>query len=168
MAVENRKSTSVTNGDATSFTLNNKRVEAAIVKESVGTIALANGDSIASVLRFVRVPSSVRVTEIRLYCDAVTSAAMDFGVYRTAADGGAVVDADLFASAVSIATAITTGTPITYESGVYGIEDAEQPLWQALGLSADPKVQYDLAGTLTAATTAAGDVTIKVRYCDGN
>lgn len=168
MAVENRKATAVTNGDSASQTLNNKRVEGAVLKESVGTIALANGDSIASVLRFCRVPSSARVSEVLVFCDAVTSGAMDFGVYRTAADGGAAVDADLFASAVSIATAITVGTNITHESGVYGIEDIEQPLWQALGLTADPKVQYDLAGTLTAATTAAGDVSIKVRYCDGN
>lgn len=168
MAVVNTKSSAVTNGDASPRVLNSARVASGAVREHVGTIEAANGDSIGSTFRFARIRSSDRVTSVQVYCDAVTSGAMDVGIYRTAADGGAVVDADLFASAQSIATAITTGTDITHESGVYGVEDIEQPVWQALGLTSDPGVLYDVVGTLTAATTAAGTVSLKVRVVNDN
>jgi hypothetical protein len=39
----------------------------------------------------------------------------------------------------------------------------EQPLWQQLGLTADPGVMYDIAATLTAAAGSAGTVSLKVR-----
>ena len=47
------------------------------------------------------------------------------------------------------------------------ISELEQPLWQILGLTADPNVMYDLVATLTAATTAAGTLTVKVEYTQG-
>jgi hypothetical protein len=165
MAVVALKSTAITNAAAQPRVLNSANIEKGNLRESVGTIAAANGDSIGSVYRFARVRSSDRVSAVKLYCDAVTSGAMDVGLYL--ADGGAVVDADFFASAQSIASAILTGTEIQHESGVYGIEDIELPLWVGLGLSADPMVSYDIAGTLTAATTAAGDVSLKVQLTSG-
>lgn len=163
MAVVSLKSTAITNCDASPRTLNGGRIAGGEVCEHVGTVAAANGDSIGSIYRFARVRSSDRVSAVQLYCDAVTSGAMDVGIYQTAANGGAVVDADFFASAQSIASAILTGTEIQHESGVYGIEDIEKSLWEGLGLTSDPGLLYDVAGTLTAATTAAGDVSLKVR-----
>jgi len=48
---------------------------------------------------------------------------------------------------------------------VYGVNDKEKPLWEALGLSADPQREYDIALTLTAANqTAAADVALRVQY----
>jgi hypothetical protein len=49
---------------------------------------------------------------------------------------------------------------------VFGIEDVEKPLWEALGLTADPVRDYDIALTLTAANGAGAtpDVTLRVRY----
>ena len=51
---------------------------------------------------------------------------------------------------------------------MYGLEDVEKPLWEALGLTADPRKLYDIAMTLTAAAAATGDISLKVRYVDGN
>lgn len=169
MAVVETKSTAITNADTASQKLNSTRLQEGRMKESVGTVAAANGDSIASIYRFARIPSGARVSEVILLCDAITSGAGDVGLYDVpTVNAGAVVDADLFGSAVSIATAITAGTNVAHESGVYGIEDVEKPLWEALGLTADPRKLYDIAMTLTAATTAAGDISLKVRYVDGN
>jgi hypothetical protein len=106
--------------------------------------------------------------ELVVYCDAITSATADFGVYQTTANGGAVVDADAFGSAVSLATAITTGTNILHESGVLDISEIEQPLWQILGLSSDPGIDYDIVATLTAAATASGTLTVRVSYAQAN
>lgn len=168
MAVVNVKSTAITGADATPPTKGTTMVGPRRLYEQASTVEVTNGDSIASVFRFARVPSNIRVSSLNLFCDAITSAAADFGVYQTAANGGAVVDADAFGSAVSLATAITIGSNIVHESGVYDISEVEQPLWQMLGLTADPKIEYDLAATLTAAATATGTLTMLTRYSQSN
>jgi hypothetical protein len=73
------------------------------------------------------------------------------------------VDADFFGSAVSIATALSN-SDVTRESGIVTVANMELPVWQALGLAADPVRDYDVVITLTAATTAAGAAALTVRY----
>lgn len=166
MAVVNTKASAITAADA--GTAVKKNLTAGILKECAGTLEAVSGDSIASVFRLARVPSNARISRVLLSCDAITTCAGDVGVYDVAAvNSGAVIDADFFASAQSLATALAN-TDVTHESGVFGVEDIEQPLWQALGLSADPGKQYDIAVTLTAAAGSAGTVSLKVAYVDGN
>lgn len=166
MAVEALKSSVITNADATPVVLNNARLSAATLKEAVGTKQASASASIGSTYRLCRIPSNARVSEVILSSDAFdTTGAADVGIYQTADNGGAVVDADFFGSAVLLTTALP-GTDVTHESGVFGIEDVEKPLWEALGLSADPQRDYDVALTLTAANGAGAtpDVTLRVRY----
>lgn len=167
-AVVNTKSTAVTNADAAPQVHTPAYIIAGKLREMVGTVEVANGDSIASTLRFFRVHSSWRPSELKLYCDAITSAAADFGLYDTAENGGAVVDVDFFASAQSIASAILTGTDITYEAntGPADVSKIEQRIWQLLGLTADPGKFYDVVATLTAAATAAGTCSLKGRFVE--
>lgn len=136
--------------------------------DQADTVEVTNGDSIDSKFILGSVPSSASMRELVVLCDAITLAAADFGLYRTTQDGGAVVDADLFGSAVSLATAITTGTNILHESGVLDIANLAKPLWQILGLSTDPQVMYDVVATLTAAATATGTLTARISYAQGN
>lgn len=136
--------------------------------DQADTVEVTNGDSIASKFILGSVPSSASMRELIVLCDAITGAAADFGLYRTTQDGGAVVDADLFGSAVSLATAITTGTNVLHESGVLDIANLAKPLWQILGLSSDPAVMYDVVATLTAAATASGTLTARISYAQGN
>ena len=75
------------------------------------------------------------------------------------------MDADFFGSAVSLKDGALNGTDITHESAVFDPDDIEKMIWQALGLSADPKIMYDVAATLTAAADAAGTISLKIRYC---
>ncbi len=167
MAVVTTKSSAITNRDATPPVKNGMQLGPRSVYEQVATVEVANGDSIGSKLVLMSLPSNARMSALWLLCDAITSGAADFGIYRTTQDGGAVVDADCFASAQSIASAITTGTNILHESGVLDISEIEQPLWQILGLTADPNVMYDLVATLTAAAAAAGTLTARVTYTQG-
>lgn len=133
------------------------------VRSMVATVELANGDSIASTYRMFRVPSTARVESISLLCDAITSGAGDVGLYQTTANGGAVVDVDAYASAQSIATAITTvRNNIAFEAR--NISAAGNLVWQDAGLTADTQREYDIVLTLTAATTAAGTVTMILHY----
>ena len=169
MAVVNTKATVVTNGDASSNTLTKLGIAGGRLKRVVGTVETANGDDIASTYRICRVHSSWYIDTVKLYSDDIgTTTFADFGIYKTAADGGAVVDADFFGSAVSLKDGAISGTEIQHESAVYGVEDIEQPLWQALGLTADPGIWYDITATLTAAADAAGTISLRVTYVDNN
>ena len=170
MAVVNTKSTVITNADATTGqTLNIKSLSGGVVKVARGIVETANGDDIASVYRFCRLPSHAKIVSVKLYSDDIgTTTIADFGLYRTAKDGGAVVDADAFASAVSLKDGAVSGTEIQHESAVYGVEDVEKSLWEIAGVSTDPKVMYDVCATLTAAADAVGTISLIVEYVDGD
>ena len=136
--------------------------------DEADTVEVTNGDSIGSKFVLGSVPSNASMRSLTVLCDAITSAAADFGLYRTTQDGGAAVDADLFGSAVSLATAITTGTNVLHESGVLDIANIAKPLWQVLGLTSDPQVMYDVVATLTAAATATGTLSARITFAQGN
>lgn len=165
MAVVTLKSATVTNRDATPPVINDNRLERGLCRSSIGSVPAANGDSIGSKYIVAAIPATAIVRKVLISNAAITSGAADVGVYRNTADGGAVVDADFFGSAVSIATA-QNNVDITGESAVYTIDKREQPLWQAVGLSSNPGGTLDVVLTLTAATTAGGLVGLIVEYTD--
>ena len=166
MAVANSKSTVVSNADASPRTPNSSYLEHSSLKECIGTVAVAAADDDGSVYRMARVPSGARISQVLVANDAVTGGtSYDFGVYDTAAvNSGAVVDADVFLSAVDMSSARAQLTDLTHESAVNPIEYAEKRLWELLGLSADPFKEYDLAFTANTVGSAAGDLTVAVRY----
>lgn len=166
MAVELLSSAAISNADATPVVFNNSRITRAPLQEAIGTRQVPASASIASIIRLCRIPSNARISQVILSTDAFdTTGAGDVGIYQTAANGGAVVDADFFASAVVLTTALPN-TAVTHESAVFGVEDVEKPLWEALGLTADPMRDYDVAITLTTANGAGAtpDVTLRVQY----
>lgn len=164
-AVVTTKSTAITNRDATPAVITDGRLERASMRSCIGSVLAVNGDSIGSKYILASVPSTAMVRKVLLSCVAITSGAGDIGVYRNTKDGGAVVDADFFASAQSIAS-ILNNSDVTNESTIYTIDKREMPLWQAAGLTADPQTTLDIAITLTAATTAGGLVGAQVEYVD--
>lgn len=167
MAVVNTKSAVITGADAK--LLQNARTFRGMLQSAVGFLEAVSGDDIGSTYRLCRVPSNACIQEVLLSCDAITTCAADVGVYKTALDGGAVVDADFFGSAVSLASALSN-SDVTHEADPadagagYGKADVEKPLWQALGLSADPGIEYDIVATLTAAAGSAGTVAARTRF----
>lgn len=163
MAVVSVSSTVITNRDAVPRVKTISRVIKMAMQMASGTLEAATGDSAASKYKFAQIASNARISQVLLSCDALTAGAMDIGIYQTTDNGGAVVDADHFASAVSMASALSN-SDVTFESGVYGVEDLEKPLWEALGLAADPQRDYDIVGTVTTAITAGGTISLQVSY----
>jgi hypothetical protein len=163
MAVEALKSTPITNADATPVVFNNSRVARGDLHQAVGYAVADAVASIGSTYRLCRVPSNAFALNVFLSNTAFTATgAADIGIYKT--NGGVVVDADFFASA-ALLTAAQYEVNVTHESLVYGANDIEKPLWQALGLTEDPQIDYDVVLTLTAANTAAAaDVALRVQY----
>lgn len=165
MAVVTIKSGAITNRDALPVVLSNSNISGSRLIEFVGTIETTNPNSIASRYIFGSLPSNARLSQVLLYSDDVGgTATADFGLYQTTANGAAVVDADFIASAVVLNAGALNGTDITHESTVFDPDDVEKMLWQALGLSVDPRVMYDVVATLTAACDAVATISLKVRY----
>ena len=165
MAVVAVKSTLVTNADALPAVLNNPRVDGGFERIEVATVAITSGDTTASTYRMFRVPSNAVMTDLRIYSpDIGTTTIADIGLYRTAKDGGAVVDANFFADALSLKDGALNGVDVLHEAAVFTIDNSGKELWEALGLTSDPAVFYDVALTLTAAADATGTVKLIGRY----
>jgi hypothetical protein len=164
MAVANTKSTHITNADATPVALTSSFISNGFLREAVGTVETLAADDAASVYRLVRVPSNARISSILLGTDAITGAtAADVGLYQTAQNGGAVVDADLFATDVDISTAAIAFTEVLLEATATDIVKVEKRLWELLGLTTDPMREYDIAVTVND-VTAAGTISMKVKF----
>lgn len=163
MAVVNTKSTAITNADATPPVLTNSYIADGMLHTSVGTVEVAAADSDGSVFRFVRVPSNARIQSIRVFCDAITAGTVyDCGLYQTAANGGAVVDADAYASDVDLSSAITTGTEIAFEAR--DIANVQKRVWEDAALTADSFREYDICLTGDTVGSAAGTITLQVTW----
>ena len=163
MAVVAVKSTLITNADATPVVFNSPRVDGGPERVAVATAAITSGDDIASTYRMFRVPSNAVMTDLKIYSpDIGTTTIADIGLY--AADGGAVVDADFFASALSLKDGALNGTDVLHEAAVFTIANSGKELWSALALTSDPGVFYDVTLTLTGAADATATVKLLGRY----
>lgn len=174
MGVVNVKSTLITNRDASPKVLTDSYVSGGELRESEGYVAVASGDSIASVYRICKVPSNARVTALLLQNTAITSGAGNIGVYWPTViptgsfipgTNAAAISASLFGAAVSIASATTV--PVNQiNQAVVTIANQELPLWQLAGLAADPGIDLDICIALTAAAAANGFMSLKAHYME--
>lgn len=175
MAVLHYNSASITNLNETPPEANSAgagaMARANLIDDYVTTVS---GDSSGSTYRFARVRSNVIVKSVVFEGEAMTGGAVDIGLYYSAAaDGtnpanaGLVIDADFFASAVVLNSAVVP-TEVTGESGVYTLNERQLPLWQAAGLSADPGGYFDIAATATTGITAGARMGIRALVTQGN
>ena len=128
----------------------------------VGTVEAAIGDSIGSTYRLATVPSNFIPIKLDLAWDALGgTCTADVGVYESSA--GAVIDADVFASNVSLVIA-GAWTSELEEDGPADIDKLGQPMWERMGLTAQPVPgkSYDIVATLTAASAAAGTLAMRL------
>lgn len=162
MAVVNTKATAISNADATPLVITNRIITRGPVFAACGTVEVAAADDDTSVFRFVRVPSNARVISILRSNDAITAGtSYDIGLYQTAQNGGAVASATVFANVVDLSSA---GAQVESRFENSNIDTIEKRLWELLGLTADPRVDYDIAMTANTVGTAAGTISLEVRY----
>lgn len=163
MAVEALKTLALINADATPIVIGNSRTLRGELNQAVGNALADAAASIGSTYRLARVPSNACALNVHLSNAAfTTTGAADVGIYKS--NAGAVVSAAFFASAVVLTTA-QSELNVTRESGTYTLANIEKPLWEALGLTADPQIDYDVTITLTAAnTTTAAQLALRVTY----
>jgi len=159
MAVVNTKSTHISNADSSPIVITNSYIASSRRVDAAATCEVAAADTDASVYRMVRVPSNCRFVTLEVLNDAITAGTdYDLGVYDVADVGGEVVDADLFATAIDMSTARTLPLNALFE--VLDIDNIEKPLWDLLGLSADPVKMYDICFTANTVGSAAGTLSM--------
>lgn len=162
MGVVNVKSSLIINRDAAPRVMNHVTLDGGRVRSKCGTVEITNGDSIASIFRLFSLPSNARLKRLTIYCDAVTSAAADFGLYDTTNNGAAVVAVGAYATAQSLASANIAGIEVAFEAR--NIDKINNRVWQDAGLSADPTKEFDVCATLTAAAAASGTLSFDAEY----
>ena len=164
MAVANSKSTQITNADATPRVLTPAAIGWGRVRAASFTLDVAAADDDASVYRFFRVHSNWRVLQLLLWNDAITSGSVyDVGLYQTAENGGAVVDADCWATNVTMVSARLVPLDVTFEA--LDIIKCEKLVWEVAAIAVttiteDPQRDYDIC--LTADTVGSGAGTISM------
>ena len=162
MPVVNTKSTNISRGDTVGSTNNGYLYKGELFK-ALGLVSVAASDDDTSTYRVVRVPSNALVSKVQVVNSAITGGtSYDVGVYRTAADGGAVVSATAIASAVDMSSARAAWTDVSFEARA--ITDAEKRLWELLSLARDPQVEYDIVLRANTVGTAAGTIVVAVEY----
>lgn len=177
MAIVTTKSTAVGNRDAVPSVINDGRIERSTLECAIGSVLVGAADSITSYYPLCAVPSSAMIRQILLTTVAgMTTAAGSLGVYKNTRDSGGVAlgtpaftgSATFFAAAQTLAAA-QARLDVTNISGTYVLTKREQPLWQAIGLAADPNTTFDIGIALTTANTgAAGLMGIEVYYADNS
>lgn len=169
MGTANTKSIAIQNAEATPRVFNRYQSDGGVLREKIGTVEIAAADDNDSVYRMVRVHSSWRISGIKRYNDAIASGTdFDVGLYETEENGGAVKNINCFADAVSLASAIVVGVEDLFEAGSdEGVEDIGKLVWEFAGDTSDPGKFYDLCYTAVVVGTAAGTLTVRVRYVAG-
>lgn len=166
MAVVVTKSASISGRDSVPSVLGNSAITRANLKRALGIVGIVSGDSVGSTYLFESVPSNALVSSLLLSApDIGTTTAMDIGLWHTTADGGAVVDQDFFTAAQALNAGPYAKVQCAF-GNVLTVANMEKRLWEALGLSSDPRVMYDIVGTLTGAADGSGSVCLESYYAE--
>lgn len=177
MTVEALKSASVTNLDATPqvFNATGKGGEG-YLKSAADYFVPSAAASTTSTYRAVRVPTNAKMQSLMFESEAQGAGKFNLSVYYSddARDGTAAANLGLivpttgdsfFASDIDCASAVQKADYIN-ESGNNPAQNRNKPLWQALGLTADPGGMFDIVAVAhtTAITTGTGKVGVEARF----
>ena len=171
MAVGTKQSNVTASLDTALASVDNGKISATMyVSSDAFEIAAADIADVNDVIELTRVPSNARIHSIVIFSDELDThgsptLATDCGIYLT---DGTVKDADAFGSAVTTGwgDAAGAGTEFITEAGAAAVANIGKKLWEIVGESTDPAIDYDINLRLTAvaATGAAGTLAFVVQY----
>lgn len=166
-----KKSTVITNNEATPQTLNTAGTHGGRVRIACDSFELATTDLDASdIILLDKLPANAVIVGLYLMSDDLDSngtptLAANVGLYES--DGATAADADCFASAITtLQSATTSWQDILAEAGTAAVANIGDPLWDVAGDSQGDFEEYYVALTLSAAaaTAAAGTLAYKIEY----
>jgi len=177
MTASTVKSTAITNLEASPVVVRDRRSNG-VVRNAYDAIEVATTsiDEIGDVILCGTIPSNARVRRVVIRNEALDSdnaLTVDVGLYYSGIGhldrtktSGTVVDADCFASAITLLRAANVaGTDVRVES-TDTIDEVGMEAWEAAGLSADCGGHLHIGITVTAAATSAdaGKLVVEVDY----
>ena len=100
-----------------------------------------------------------------LFCLAQAAGTVSIGFYQTTANGGLIVGAGTqMQSLLSVAAAVTGAQVAFGNTAIVDYSNIEKQLWQYLGLTADPLIDYDICITPGTAWTNGGITGLITNY----
>lgn len=159
----------ITNMDATPNVKSSAKLNGGLVKTIVDTVETSTIMSIGDKAIMARLPVDATLLSVQIAIDDLgTTGDLDIGFWQgTQTDGtaGIVLDQDAIAEDVDVNAAVTALTDYRFDT--LNINTIQQPVWDLATLSASPAYDYiDIVLTATEATTAAGTISIIVKYMD--
>lgn len=177
MALENLKSTAITNLDAIPQVQNTSGDGAPGVVHSVSGSSVASASANAgSTYRLVRLPTYARVKHVFFESEAQGAGAFNISAYYSDAtnDGTPVANqgvivpttGDQFWASDINCAAIVQSTDVINENATNPVTNRNKQLWDALGLTSDPGGFIDVVAVVhtTAITTGTGKFGVTVEF----
>ena len=122
------------------------------VRDMTSQVAVANGDSANSVLRFGQIPSDAIIKfDSNVDCTAVTGAAMHLGFENAP-------------QALLSGQTIAAAAVLPLSAGAVTSANRIKRAWELAGLASNPGGMLWVIGTLSAGATAGGSVTLNLRF----
>ena len=126
----------------------NARLAGGHLIEAFGLIGFASATPANdSVHRICRIPRGARLADIIAICPAMGTLTANVGLFRTLDRGGADVDEDHYATAVSFAATLNASILPDAE---WGTTDRENPIHESLGTLDVGDAEYDVGIKLSA------------------
>lgn len=174
---ENLKSAAITALDTVPIIANNAGQGASGYVRAVGAwITPTSAAGVGSTYKLVRIPTTACVKHVLVEGAAETAGSYNIGLNYSdgpltgAYDGtpvsvaGTVINATLFASAFSFASAVAEPTDVVNQAGNYPVTLRNEPLWQAAGLTADPGGWFDVVLVSTVNDTVGALIGLEVEF----
>lgn len=154
----------ITNVETVPVTFNGAQDSSGKLRMASGTFETTTALDAADIVALCKLPASASVKSIKLYLDALTSGAADFGLYTGSLSSAlTVADVDAYASAVALGGgAALTGTEIAFEAR--NINAINNRVYEDAGDTLGEFSEYWLCATVTTDLGAAGTVSFQVTY----
>jgi len=133
----------------------------------VSSIAITNGDSIASIYRFGEIPSNCILDPTSVFTFAAATGVTDFDIGLRYPNGGAALVADCIVNGQDIHLAGSSTLAAATGSGIATAANQMKRAWQLAGLASDPGGNLEVYGTANAASTATVVANLFLNYFKG-
>lgn len=170
MSSFNLKSTLIANRDAAPVVLTDPALGRGDTNEVIGCQQIPTTADVGSQVRLISVPSGARISALEYFNAQLGTSSLDIAAWypTTVQVQSGVVAAKLISSSAFAAAiaGVDTGT-VADGMGTIAQQSVQrrcQPLWQSLGLVADPNIDIDLGFTIRTTNSIAGYVGLRARY----
>ncbi len=174
----NLLSTLLTNRDAVPKVLTDGFIAEGTLTQGYGYVFTGASDAAGSAYRLVSVPSNSRLSSLSLINTTLgNSSVIDTavwyptvvpqggGAFLAASLGASIIGSSVFKSNMLGDTTNTTPLELIITTNTrQGPNYQEMPLWQMIGLSADPECMLDIGISVRVAVATAGYVGMKATY----